>query len=244
MRTSSVLAALAAPLLVIGFASPASAACQFQWGDTAVVCSSGPPTTCTTTNYYLVVCYDFTEEWDRPPINMVDWWWWSFSSPGDRDRNGTIDEWGGVLDTSDNCARNFDAGDRLGSNHGGPNTDRRNHTGVDLQCNRGDPVATMRNAVVVAAGQNVAGSNCGTAVILDHFDGTRSIYCHLHRVGRFLQPGDILWAGAEIGTCNSTGNSTGDHLHLIYRDGSGNRREYFNYTDSRPGSGNLDPNGC
>lgn len=165
-------------------------------------------------------------------------------SPFDLNRNGVVDSWRDVVETSDHCADNFDTGDRLGINHGGPNDlpGRKSHSGVDLQADRNDPIFSMMTGEVVAVSSD---TTCGSYVTIRHYvDDSRASYCHMVTGSQTVGVGDVVRAGDIIGRVNSTGNSSGDHLHITFRDSGGAKREYFNYTDTAPTYSQLDPGGC
>lgn len=165
----------------------------------------------------------------------------SGGNSNDTDANGVIDDWKKVISTVDPCANNFDTNDRLGSNHGGPNTIRPSHSGVDIQGDRHDLVFSMKSGEVTAVNSD---SSCGYYVIIRHFDNSQASYCHMVTGSAPVNVGDQVAAGESIGRVNSTGNSTGDHLHVTYRDANGNKQEYQNHTDTPPSSSQLDPGGC
>lgn len=160
----------------------------------------------------------------------------------DSNGNNVIDSWTQVVNTPDPCSNNFDSNDRLGSNFGGPNTTRAGHTGVDIQGDYGNSVHAMKSGIVATVGDANA---CGWAVTINFFDGTSAVYCHLNPSNQdYLSPGDAVVAGGWIGNLAPTGNITGAHLHLVYKDPQGNRREYFNYTENTPSGSNLNSGGC
>lgn len=163
----------------------------------------------------------------------------------DLNGNGVVDSWRDVVDTSDHSADNFDTGDRLGINHGGPNDlpGRKNHSGVDLQADRDDPILfSMMTGEVLAVSSD---STCGSYVTIRHYvDNSRASYCHMVTGSQTVEVGDVVRAGDMVGRVNNTGNSSGDHLHITFRDSGGAKREYFNYTDTVPNSSQLDPGGC
>lgn len=87
------------------------------------------------------------------------------------------------------------------------------HTGIDIanpNGQKGDPITAFMPGKVVYAGQIFWGY--GKHVIIDHGDNISSIYAHLDSIwvskGQEVKPGDI------IGTEDSTGWSTGPHLHF------------------------------
>jgi len=168
-----------------------------------------------------------------------------YNNPADVDQNLRIDDFKDVLKTSDPCAYQFDSNDRLGSNLGGPNSSRPDHSGVDLQADLGDPVSVVAHGQITQVGwQNPSNhsAGCGYRIIVGHINGDTSVYCHLVSNSAKYQVGDWVRAGTVIGSANSTGNSTGHHLHLIYWQG-GNRIEYWNVTGSQPSATQLN-GGC
>jgi len=57
--------------------------------------------------------------------------------------------------------------------------------------------------------------NYGVQVRIAHADGFKTIYAHLDRVLVF--DGQQITAGQAIGLADSTGNSSGSHLHLTLK---------------------------
>jgi len=86
----------------------------------------------------------------------------------------------------------------------------RLHRGIDLGVATGTPVGAVLPGVVVEAGN--AGDGYGNKVVLQHEDGSRTLYAHLDRI--FAQTGQSVEASSILGLSGSTGNSTGPHLHL------------------------------
>jgi len=226
-----------AMVVVIGVALEAGAACM-QHQDSTTVCAGGA---CWTHIYYYEACDSGGGDGgggDPGP------------GPGggggsyyDQDGDGYIDEWRGVVATTDPCANNFDTNDRLGTNHGGPNDVRPNHSGVDIQADRGDPVFPFHGGTVMNVGWDEEGV-CGYRVTIDHGDGTWSAYCHMVDGSSTLVPGRYVSAGlSQLGQVNSTGRSSGDHLHITWRGGD-QRWEYFSCTGSQPAADQLRAGGC
>lgn len=89
----------------------------------------------------------------------------------------------------------------------------RMHTGTDIAAPEGTPVlAAMAGKVLLA--DNLGGY--GLTIALEHSDGTQqTLYGHLSEI--FVKPGELIQQGAVIGRVGSTGNSTGPHLHLEFR---------------------------
>lgn len=96
------------------------------------------------------------------------------------------------------------------------------HTGVDVNIN-----VTGKNVVAVKAGTVITSTalknsngtyrSYGEYIMINHGDGTVTLYAHLLQGSRKVQPGDKVSQGQVIGTVGSTGNSTGNHLHFEVR---------------------------
>lgn len=94
--------------------------------------------------------------------------------------------------------------------------DRRLHAGVDLGTPTGTVVQAADGGEVTFA--DVSGSlttGYGRLVIVDHGNGYETYYAHLQ--GFFVQAGDIIAQGDPIGRADSSGYSTGPHLHFEVR---------------------------
>jgi len=106
---------------------------------------------------------------------------------------------------------------RISSSYGrrtNPITGKRHtHTGIDLTCDRGDPIYAPADAVVETVRPSSKGF--GNFLTLRHSFGFMSSYAHLSkfkvRSGQFVSKGDL------IATCGNSGNSTGPHLHYEVR---------------------------
>lgn len=85
------------------------------------------------------------------------------------------------------------------------------HTGQDFAAPAGTPVRSVGDGKILSAGYDGA---YGNKIIVQHEDGTETWYAHLMS---FLQTSGPVKAGDPIGRVGSTGNSTGDHLHLEVR---------------------------
>ncbi|MGB0640506.1 MAG: peptidoglycan DD-metalloendopeptidase family protein [Myxococcota bacterium] len=92
----------------------------------------------------------------------------------------------------------------------------RNHKGVDFAAKQGTPITPVKAGTVVSAGKR---GGYGNVVVVDHGDGTTSLYAHCHELK--VQKGQRVGRGDVIATVGSTGRSTGPHLHLeVHKDGS------------------------
>ena len=94
-----------------------------------------------------------------------------------------------------------------------PITGRPNqHTGVDVAAPNGTPIESVKGGVVTISER---GSSYGNYVVLNHGDGTSSLYAHMS--SRAVSVGQVVKQGSVVGYVGSTGSSTGNHLHLEIR---------------------------
>ena len=89
---------------------------------------------------------------------------------------------------------------------------RKLHTGQDTAARHGTPFRAARNGRVLWSGWKKA---YGKTVIIDHGDGTQSLYGHASKLS--VRSGQPVRAGEYIGNVGSTGYSTGPHLHFEVR---------------------------
>lgn len=85
------------------------------------------------------------------------------------------------------------------------------HNGVDFAIGHTPIYATREGVVTVATSWE--DSSAGYYVVIDHGDGFRSVYMHMCKRA-YVNVGDFVEAGQEIGCVGSTGASTGNHLHF------------------------------
>jgi len=85
----------------------------------------------------------------------------------------------------------------------------KQHEGIDIAAEEGTPVRAAAAGRVVFAGPR---GTYGLAVILDHGDGTRTLYAHCSRL--LVAEGSSVDSSAVIALSGNTGRSTGPHLHL------------------------------
>jgi len=90
------------------------------------------------------------------------------------------------------------------------------HTGLDFAAPYGTPVVAVANGTVRSASYD---GSYGNKIVLALEDGTEIWYCHLSSFS--VSPGETVTGGEQLGAVGSTGNSTGDHLHLEVRPGAG-----------------------
>lgn len=90
------------------------------------------------------------------------------------------------------------------------------HTGVDIAADEGTNIVAAYNGVVKDTGYGV---KKGNYVLMEHSDGTETLYCHCSEV--LVEEGTVLRAGETIALVGSTGWSTGPHLHLEIHNKNG-----------------------
>ena len=99
----------------------------------------------------------------------------------------------------------------------------KGHTGVDFACSSGTPVLAVKSGTVITstALRNSKGNyrSYGEYVIIDHHDGTMTLYAHMLSGSRTVVPRQNVSQGQQIGQVGSTGNSSGPHLHFEVRIG-------------------------
>lgn len=98
------------------------------------------------------------------------------------------------------------------------------HRAIDIGSYIGNPVRAADSGYVAVAGWSNVGY--GNYIVLDHGNGTQTLYAHLSRF--FVNAGDSVGQGTVIGHVGSTGISTGAHLHFEVIRG-GVQQNPFNY---------------
>ena len=95
------------------------------------------------------------------------------------------------------------------------------HTGVDFAIASSTEILAVKDGTVVIseAKRNSSGSyrSYGEYIVIDHHDGTMTLYAHGLPNSRKVNCGDEVKAGQTIMLVGSTGNSTGPHLHFEVR---------------------------
>ena len=86
------------------------------------------------------------------------------------------------------------------------------HTGTDIACAKGTPIKAVAAGTVTFAQRN---GSYGNLIKVDHGNGVETWYAHCNEL--YGTVGQIVNSGDVIATVGSTGNSTGDHLHLEVR---------------------------
>lgn len=95
------------------------------------------------------------------------------------------------------------------------------HTGVDFACAGGTPIVAVKAGKVVTSKALVRANGTyksyGEYVVIDHQDGTMTLYAHMQPNSRMVSEGQYVSQGQQIGRVGTTGNSTGNHLHFEVR---------------------------
>lgn len=86
------------------------------------------------------------------------------------------------------------------------------HTGLDIAAPKGTPIKAAAGGTVVHAGWK---GSLGNLVIISHGNGVQTYYGHCSTI--CVSAGDTVSQGDIIAKVGSTGNSTGNHLHLEVR---------------------------
>lgn len=102
----------------------------------------------------------------------------------------------------------------------------RFHNGIDINCSAGEEIRAIQSGLITTASWSGA---LGNYVEIKHNDRLQSGYGHLS--GYAVSAGQYVKGGDVIGYCGTTGQSTGNHLHLVlYKDGERIDAEpYFPY---------------
>ncbi|MBE6148444.1 MAG: M23 family metallopeptidase [Firmicutes bacterium] len=122
------------------------------------------------------------------------------------------------------------------------------HYGIDISgaLNQHVIIATKSGTVTTVsdgcASVGSYGSSCGGGygnyVIIDHGDGTSSVYAHMYKDSIVVTKGATVKQGQKLGMMGSSGSSTGSHLHFEIRV-SGQRvdpLQYVSASNPRPSS--------
>ena len=86
------------------------------------------------------------------------------------------------------------------------------HTGTDIACPKGTPIKVVASGTVIFSGRS---GSYGNLIKIDHGNGVETWYAHCTDL--YGVEGQKVNAGDVIATVGSTGNSTGNHLHIEIR---------------------------
>jgi hypothetical protein len=107
------------------------------------------------------------------------------------------------------------------------------HDGIDIQAPTGSKIFAVAPGRVSRVQPVPDGKGYGIHVRIAHTDGYETIYAHLEKT--LVRVGNRVQAGTLIGLADSTGYSTGSHLHLgLKRHGETYQNWPYNLTDPTP----------
>ncbi|GEL22817.1 hypothetical protein PSU4_17710 [Pseudonocardia sulfidoxydans NBRC 16205] len=114
------------------------------------------------------------------------------------------------------------------------------HYGIDLANSIGTPIYAVTDGVVTESGP---ASGFGMWVVLQHPDGSHSVYGHINR--SLVKVGEKVTAGEKIAEMGNRGQSTGPHLHFEIWTPGGQKINPLPWLAARgiaiPGTGNDGP---
>lgn len=87
------------------------------------------------------------------------------------------------------------------------------HSGLDIAAPYGTPIKACASGTVTFSGN--AGDGFGNYVVIAHGNGVQTVYAHCSQL--LVSSGQQVSQGEVIAKVGSTGNSTGNHLHLEVR---------------------------
>lgn len=93
----------------------------------------------------------------------------------------------------------------------------RNHNGIDIAASSGSQIIAVASGKVITNTYDASGY--GYYIVVEQNDGIKAYYGHMKSASP-LTVGSNVKAGDVVGMVGSTGNSTGNHLHLEFRKGS------------------------
>lgn len=100
------------------------------------------------------------------------------------------------------------------------------HKGLDIPAPYGTPIQAVMDGVVIESGYSAGGY--GNYVIIYHGNGMSTMYAHCSKL--LVNTGTKVLQNQVISRVGSTGQSTGNHLHIAFIKGS----TYYNPADYLP----------
>jgi murein DD-endopeptidase MepM/ murein hydrolase activator NlpD len=94
------------------------------------------------------------------------------------------------------------------------------HNGIDIGAPNGTPIYAAADGEVIIARSGGWGGGYGTYAVVKHGNGTQTLYGHASVL--LVSEGDYVKKGQMIARVGSTGDSTGNHLHVEVRGGTNN----------------------
>lgn len=87
------------------------------------------------------------------------------------------------------------------------------HPAIDIAAYIGAPVLAADSGYVIVSGWSDVGY--GYHIVIDHSNGYQTLYAHLNAI--YVNAGENVAQGQQIGEMGNTGNATGPHLHFEVR---------------------------
>jgi murein DD-endopeptidase MepM/ murein hydrolase activator NlpD len=84
------------------------------------------------------------------------------------------------------------------------------HPAIDIAAYIGAPILAADSGYVIVSGWSNVGY--GYYVVIDHSNGFQTMYAHLNAI--YVNVGENVAIGQQIGEMGITGNATGPHLHF------------------------------
>jgi predicted CXXCH cytochrome family protein len=124
------------------------------------------------------------------------------------------DDWAFPVQGPNNYSDSFGAPRYAGGYHP--------HTGTDIMCARGTPLAAVVDGVISRANRQDTGLG-GVTIWLDGDDGNSYYYAHLSLIQQGIDDGVRVVVGQVIGFAGNTGDAAGGpvHLHFAIHPGGG-----------------------
>ncbi|AYA76875.1 hypothetical protein DOE78_16295 [Bacillus sp. Y1] len=88
-------------------------------------------------------------------------------------------------------------------------TRRGSHKGIDIASSLGTPIYSVDGGIVT---KSYYSGSYGHVIFVKHQNNIETVYAHLK--ARFVNAGDTVKAGQQLGEMGSTGDSSGVHLHF------------------------------
>lgn len=113
------------------------------------------------------------------------------------------------------------------------------HGGIDLAGKIGDKVMAPISGLARVLTTEQSGGYGNMVEITDATTGVKHMLAHLDK--SMVKTGDMIQAGAQIGTLGNTGNSSGAHLHHEMRDAQGTKLDPTQFYAGSAGRGQTTP---
>ena len=106
------------------------------------------------------------------------------------------------------------------------------HEGIDMVAPHGSDIFCVWDGVVKLVGwHNAYGNHVRVRHEIDGIE-YESVYAHFAEPCK-LEEGDVVTRGSKLGLADSTGNSTGSHLHFSLKQFSGSKPETHEQGDTK-----------